>query len=247
MGPALSRKLALLRARIRKMDSAIVAYSGGLDSAFLLRICREELGDRAVGITIMPHDYPLSELTMARRVAKVVGVRHLVIDPAADPDMNLMGRKEGAMCIGRAYKYLKGFSGRLNFRNVVDGYNLDDRKRRDMGLIASKEAGFRSPLLESGLSKAEIRMLAKEIGLPDWDEMRGSSKVMLMPLSKRLSSMERYVKRISGTAHELQRSGPGLTISSDARSLLRLVRDISKIQAKAHALGFGEVSLRLSS
>ncbi|MFZ5501501.1 MAG: hypothetical protein ACOY58_06285 [Candidatus Micrarchaeota archaeon] len=79
MEKALEHKVTKLRERIRKLDGALVAFSGGVDSAFLMRIVRDELGDKAVAVTALPKGYPRADLAMARRVAKILGVKHLVV------------------------------------------------------------------------------------------------------------------------------------------------------------------------
>ena len=80
MDKSLEKKLEMLRRRIRMLDSAVVAFGGGSDSTFLLRICREELGENAVAVTAIPKNYPKSELALAKRIAKVIGAKHVTCE-----------------------------------------------------------------------------------------------------------------------------------------------------------------------
>jgi uncharacterized protein len=169
MDRTLERKLTTLRTSIRKLDGALVAFSGGVDSTFLMRVCREELGEKAVAVTTLSENYPRSELSVARRIAKIIGVRHLVINPA-----KIRGprppRRQGSGGNSNAYSAMKAVAMRMKLGNVLDGSHMDDAGERGRSFRAARAANVRSPLLESNLSKAEIRFLARELGLPNWDK-----------------------------------------------------------------------------
>lgn len=154
--------MTVLRQKIRKLDSAVVAFSGGIDSTFLMRICREELGDKAVAVTSITDDYPSSEILIARQIAKIVGVKHVVIDKS-------ISSKSPGSGSSKLYSTLKSVAMRMNLKNVINGSHIDDLNEGSMHLLAARQAKVNSPLLESNLSKAEIYLLAKELGLPNWD------------------------------------------------------------------------------
>ncbi len=167
MDRRLERKLSTLRERIRKLDSALVAFSGGVDSSFLMRICRDELGEKAVAVTTLSDNYPRSELSVAKRVAKIIGVRHLVIE-APRP------REARPVRGSNVYSTMKSVAMRMQLKNVLDGSHTDDACERGHSYLMAKAAGVRSPLLESNLTKAEVRLLAKELRLPNWDKPSSS-------------------------------------------------------------------------
>jgi len=176
---SLLSKLAMLRKKIRKMDSALVAFSGGVDSSFLLRICREELGEQAVAVTSLSHVYPQSELLMARRVARLLGASHVVLAPEENSDEN---EEEIPMDSG-TYTNLKGLAMRMQLKNVIDASHKDDFDSRSKSLLAARRAGVKSPLLECGITKAEINLLAKEFSIDS--KTKKLSKLKTTKKSKR--------------------------------------------------------------
>jgi PP-loop superfamily ATP-utilizing enzyme len=237
MDKNLERKLGSLRRRIRRLDSALVAFSGGVDSTFLTRICREELGEKAVAVTALSDNYPRSELSLARRVAKIVGVRHVVV-PASGGDEKLPAVN---ICRGaNLYSCLKSMAMRMKVKHVLDGSHADDVSDKGLHFITARKAGVKSPLLESDLSKAEIRLLAKELGLPNWDKPSSSPKPR---------------KPLAGKAREyVQSNYPGVTLETDGSKALivaggglkTLAKNLEKIEKKLRSMGFREVLLKIS-
>ncbi len=190
----LERKLASLRKKIRKLDSALVAFSGGVDSTFLTRICREELGEKAVAVTSLSTSYPKTELSLARRVARIVGVKHVVVDPAAAAGAHLPENGNSNM-----YSYLKSLAMRMKLKHVLVASHLDDLREGGSNITAARRARVRTPLLESDLSKAEIRLLAKELGLPNWDKP-ASSESRAYGKGGRLKAAQAYIRSLSSGA-----------------------------------------------
>ncbi len=241
MSVPLRHKLKVLRNKIRKLDSAVVAYSGGVDSTFLLRICRDELGDRAVAVTVLSSKYPKSELSLARRIAKVVGVKHVTIEPG-----ELVEVPKAAGCAGKAYSSLKGFATRMKIRNVLDGSHKDDHKEKGTSYVAARYAGIQSPLLESGLSKAEIRMLARELGLPNWDKPSSSHVKQSSAKCRKSAALKRYLKSV-GISAIVSVDRKSIRISGSKKDVVRATKFIDLIQKKALSLGFSHVYVSLSS
>jgi len=236
MDRGLQGKLDNLRERIRKLDGAVVAYSGGVDSTLLLRICREELGERAVAVTALSENYPSSELALARRVAGVIGARHITYKP-----------EHPVSCKEMVYRDLKALGARLKLKNVLDGSHRDDAAERGFSFAAARSMGIRSPLLESGLSKAEVRLLAREFGLPNWDKLPSARPCprSSVPLIKRLASARRYLVSLGFSACSIVVSGGNICISGPKADFKGLSRRMGAIQKKMRSLGFCEVLIRL--
>lgn len=165
-------KYTKLRNTLRDMDSLLVAFSGGVDSTLLLKAAHDTLGARAAAITIDAPFHSRYEIEEAKRIARLIGVRHIIMD-ARNLEVEGLAMNPPDRC----YICKKAvFNSCLNamreagFAYLVDGSNADDVLDYRPGRRALEELGVRSPLLEAGLSKAEIRELSRELGLDTWDK-----------------------------------------------------------------------------
>jgi pyridinium-3,5-biscarboxylic acid mononucleotide sulfurtransferase len=173
MQPTLmQQKLDRLRTLLTEMGSVVVAYSGGIDSTFVLKVAHEQLHDKAIGITAVSPTFPSIELEAAERVAQEIGAHYetvqtdqLVLDDFVKNDANRCFH-----CKTDLYQLLGTLRPTKGANYVVDGTNLDDLGDDRPGIKAAREWGVRSPLVEAELSKADIRVLAKELGLSNWDK-----------------------------------------------------------------------------
>jgi uncharacterized protein len=168
----LARKDADLRRLLDAMPSLIVAYSGGVDSAYLAFAATAVLGPRALCITADSPSYPDRHRQMAVRLAKQFGFRHELIrtDELERPEYRANPANRCYYCKSELYTRLSAIANERGIAAIADGSNADDRGDYRPGRQAAREYGVRSPLDEAGLTKAEIRELSRRAGLPTWDE-----------------------------------------------------------------------------
>ena len=168
----LRNKLLKMQNLLQGMESVLVAFSGGIDSSLVLKIAHDSLGDRAIAVTAVSPTFPDLELETARRVGQEIGVRHLIIDTdqLTMPDFVRNDANRCYHCKTDLYQALQKLQLELNIGTMVDGTNQDDLSDDRPGTVAAREWGVRSPLVEAELSKAEVRSLAKELGLSNWDK-----------------------------------------------------------------------------
>jgi pyridinium-3,5-biscarboxylic acid mononucleotide sulfurtransferase len=168
----LARKDAALRTLLEAIPSLIVAYSGGVDSAYLAYAATAALGPRALCITADSPSYPDRHRRIALRLARDFGFRHELIRTSEldRPEYRANPANRCYFCKSELYTHLSGIARERGIATVADGSNADDRGDYRPGRQAAREYGVRSPLDEAGLTKADIRELSRRAGLPTWDE-----------------------------------------------------------------------------
>lgn len=161
-----------LKAYFRQLKSVAVAFSGGVDSTYLLKTAHDTLGDQVIAVTAKSCSFPERELKEAIHFCEKEGIRHFVCE---SEELDIEGfshnpKNRCYICKHELFEKIINIAKEQKIAYIAEGSNMDDNGDYRPGLIAVKELGVSSPLRQAELSKAEIRELSKEMGLPTWDK-----------------------------------------------------------------------------
>jgi uncharacterized protein len=223
---SLEHKLERLRSAFRPMQSAMVAFSGGVDSTFVLQVAHDVIADRVLALTTTSPTMPEDDRLNAIAMAQSIGVRHLIVE---SNELEIEGYAPNPLnrcylCKHNLFTICEQKAAELGIEIIVDGLNLDDLHDYRPGIKAASEMRVRHPLVEAELSKAEIRDLSRSLGLPTWDR----------PASPCLSSRFPYGTQI--TLEGLRRVEAGERVLHSLGFKVARVRyhgDVARIEVEA--------------
>lgn len=165
-------KLQLLKSNLTSFGNIVVAFSGGVDSTFLLKVAHDVLGSETIAVTARSSTYPEREFNEAREFTQRYGIRHIVI---TCEELEVEGFSDNPLnrcylCKHELFTKIKEIAEQHNKKFIADGSNFDDLGDYRPGLKAISELGIVSPLKEAQMTKEDIRFLSKEMDLPTWDK-----------------------------------------------------------------------------
>jgi uncharacterized protein len=249
--------LQRLREIIQGCESAITAFSAGVDSTLVAVVAQQELGVHALAATAVSASLAPTELADAQRLAEQLGLRHALVQTSEVEDERYASNPVDRcyFCKSHLYSELEGLAERSGMRYILNGLNVDDLGDWRPGARAAAErAGqVRSPLHEAGMGKAEIRAAARELGLPNWDKPALACLSSRVPYGDRVTpdKLER-IGRAEQALHELgfrqlrvRHFADRARVEIAPDELARVAEEglAARIEAELHALGFPRVEI----
>jgi uncharacterized protein len=250
-------KLDVLKNNIRQMESIAVAYSGGVDSTFLLKVAQDVLQENVIAVTARSSTYPEREFREAIYFAQKIGAKQVVID---SEELDIKGFSDNPVnrcyfCKQALFSKIMDVARQYHIRTVADGSNVDDLGDYRPGMEAAKELGVVSPLQDAGLSKEDIRILSREMGLPTWDKPAFACLASRIPYGQKITKEtlvqvdqgEQFLLDLGFRQVRVRHHGDvaRLEVSAHERSKFFDTALMDKVYEKFRQLGFSYVALDL--
>ncbi len=253
----LTEKLDQLKYLFAEMEQALIAYSGGIDSTLVAKVAYDVLGDRALAVTAVSPSLLPEDLEEAGIQAVVIGITHELVHTHEMDNPNYTANPVNRcyFCKSELHDTLKPLALERGYPYVVDGVNADDLSDYRPGIQAAKERGARSPLAEVGITKAEVRELARHLGLDCWDKPAQPCLSSRFPYGEaitiaklqRVGRAEASLRRMGLRTFRVRSEGDTARIELPAEQLKEFVltTDLPTLVATFQAVGFLYVTLDL--
>lgn len=253
------RKTKKLEEILKKLKSVVVAYSGGVDSTFLLKAALDILGkDNVLAVTAKSELFPQSELEEAKKIARRLGASHTVITTHELKNKSFVHNPVNRCyhCKKELFSKLKLVAAKERLGYVVDGTNFDDLKDMRYGRIAAAELGIASPLVEAGLGKKDIRSMSRRYNLPTWDKGAFACLASRFPHNQKIGkkmlvkieNLEDFLKSLGFRQVRVRVHDKMARIEVGADEVTRFLNKKmrSRISSKFSSFGFAHVALDLA-
>ncbi len=252
----LEQKARKIKSLILEMDSALVAFSGGVDSTLVLALAHDVLGEKALAVTAQSASMPDREMKACHQLAKEIGVKHLVVktEEMSNPNYRANPANRCYHCKTELYSSLKKVAQQENILNILNGTNTDDLGDYRPGLDSAREQGVRSPLVEAGFNKQEVRELSRKMELSVWDKPAMACLSSRIPYGQpvtpeklaMIEQAEDLLLSLGFTQVRVRHLGTLARIELDKNEIPRYQNDKSvqkAVEEKLKALGFNNVVL----
>lgn len=248
-------KLEKLKGYLADLGKIAIAFSGGVDSTFLLKVAYMVLGDNAIAITVNGAIHPAWEIEESKKIANKIGVRHVVLDINIFENEGIVNNPPDRCyhCKLAVFSMIKEVAKSYGIEKVADGSNIDDVGDYRPGMKALRELGILSPLKEVGLGKGEIRMLSKELGLPTWNKPALACLATRIPYNNRITqevlsmidSGEYFLRSLGFTQVRLRHMGNIAKIEVLPEDISRVIELREEIVKKLKEIGYTYITVDL--
>ncbi len=241
---------------ISQFNGAVVALSAGVDSSLVAALARRALGDRTVAVTALSESLAPGEMEIAQKTARQIGIRHIIVrtDEVHNASYKVNPSNRCYYCKDTLYRELRRQADNSRFEAVLDGTHLDDLGETRPGLLAAREAGVRSPLLEAAFSKKDVRETARLLGLEVWDKpampclssrIPHGEEITVEKLSQ-VGEAESIVKRLSGARDiRVRHHGKAAAIEVSQEELPLFHQDglMIQVEKELRRIGFTNITI----
>ena len=236
---------------------ALIAFSAGVDSTYLLKAAHDIMGGNVIAVTVSSPFFPAEELTDAEVFCKAENIRHIVMghDPLASPEVAANPRNRCYLCKRIIFSKISALADEMGIVNVFDGSNLDDDPKDRPGMRALDELGIKSPLREAGLTKTDIRELSREMGLSTWDKPAlaciatriATGEILTREKLMMTEKAERFIRSLGFGQLRVRMNGNSARIEVPPEDIQRIAEaeTARKINEYLKGLGYSHVSLDL--
>ena len=252
----LEQKTEKIKSLIQEMDSVLVAFSGGVDSTLVLALAHDVLGEKALAVTAQSASMPDREMKACHQLAKEIGVKHLVVktEEISNPNYRANPANRCYHCKTELYSSLKKVAQQEIILNILNGTNTDDLGDYRPGLDSAREQGVRSPLVEAGFNKQEVRELSRMMELSIWNKPAMACLSSRIPYGQpvtleklaMIEQAEDLLLSLGFTQVRVRHLGTLARIELDKNEMPRYQNDKSvqkAVEEKLRALGFNSVVL----
>jgi len=248
-------KLKKLKEILKQMHSVLVAYSAGVDSTFLLKVARDVLVNKVLAVTALSPTYPKEELIFSKKMAKALGVRHRIIKTNELNDKRFTSNSINRcyFCKDELFRRLKKIAKENKINFVADASNLSDKHDFRPGNKAKEKLKIRSPLVEAGFTKQDIRKMSKKLGLITWNKASLACLASRIPygtrisrgLLERINKAEVYLRKMGFKQVRLRHYNGLCRIEVLKDEIPVLINKRNLVVEKLKSLGYDYVALDL--